>query len=95
MNMVVQVPCGFRAEIEQQYSGRLVRRIEAMAMPLASEEPGVDGFILFGDCEIEADVGVVPEDTTLVGANVVKRQVIDLGHGIDPTFHDIVLAPGA
>lgn len=90
MNMVIDVPCGFRAEIEQSYSDGLVRLVEAVALPLRSDEPGVDGFIIFSDCHVAALDRYVPEKPRLQGANVVRRDLIDLGFGVDETFEDWV-----
>lgn len=94
MNMVVEGPSAFRAEIEQTYSGGLRRQIEVVALPLLSEEVGVKGFILFGDCQIDARFDDPPSEATLLDANVTRRDLIDLGHGVDPSFVDIVqIAP--
>lgn len=92
MNMAIDVPCGFRAEIEQTYSDGLVRLIEALALPLVSAEPGVDGFILFADCHVEESDRFEPERRRWQGSNVLRRDLIDLGHGVDETFEDIVPA---
>ncbi|MEQ9641587.1 MAG: hypothetical protein RIM84_16300 [Alphaproteobacteria bacterium] len=92
MNMVIDVPCGFRAEIEQMHRDGVIRLSEAVALPLSSEEPGVDGFILFADSHIE-DVGSADPDPGgrfITGANVTRRDLIDLGFGVDETFEDLV-----
>lgn len=90
MNMVVEIPCAFRAEIEQSYSDGRARNIEAIALPLRSEEPEVDGFILFGDREFETSDRIFNDGVTLLGANVLRRDLIDLGFGVDDSFEDIV-----
>lgn len=90
MNMVVEGPSAFRAEIEQSYSAGLRRRVEAVALPLLSEEPGIDGFILFGDCQIGTDADDRLVQATLLDANVTCRDLIDLGWGVDENFVDIV-----
>jgi hypothetical protein len=89
MHMVIDQPCGFRAEIEQSYSDGRTRTVECLGLPLASEEPGVDGFILFADCQIGAGDSRF-EPTLILGANVVRRDLIDLGFGVDECFEDIV-----
>lgn len=90
MTMVVDVPCGFRAEIQQNYSDGSIRLVEAVGLPLTSDEPDVDGFILFGDRQIEYDIMTSRDDVSLLGANVVRRDLIDLGYGVDEQFEDLV-----
>ncbi|MBK8157771.1 MAG: hypothetical protein IPK59_02905 [Rhodospirillaceae bacterium] len=90
MHMVIETPCAFRAEIRQTYSGGHGLVIEATGFPLQSEEPGVDGFILFADQAIEPDMRFHDGHPQLVDANVIRRDLIDLGSGIDQTFEDIV-----
>lgn len=90
MNMVVDVPCAFRAEIQQDYSDGSIRLVEAVGFPLTSDEPGVDGFILFGDRQIDYDIMTSKDDVSLLGANVIRRDLIDLGFGVDEQFEDMV-----
>lgn len=107
MNMVIEVPCAFRAEIEQAYSDGTARLVEAVAFPLKSEQPGVDGFILFAESAIGAGVGGGTGGGTgageapwrpapgarLVGTTVTRRDLIDLGFGVDESFEDLVPGP--
>ncbi len=90
MRMVVTVPSGFRALIEQTYSSGEVVTTEAVGFPLRSEEPGIDGFILFSDQALERRAGVPATPPRLLGANVVRRDLIDLGFGVDTGFRDLV-----
>ena len=90
MNMVIDVPCAFRAEIEQTYSDGQTRMVEAVGFPLSSEEPGVDGFILFGDRQIDFSPMDPIVGPALSGANVLRRDLIDLGFGVDEGFQDMV-----
>ena len=90
MTMVVDVPCGFRAEIRQDYDNGSNRMIEAVGLPLSSDEPDVDGFILFGDRQIDFDPLASIDDTSLLGVNVIRRDLIDLGYGVDESFEDLV-----
>lgn len=90
MNMVVDVPCGFRAVIDQDYTVGPHRSIEAVGLPLRSGEPGVDGFIIFADEALDEAARGRRDDTSLVGANVVRRDLIDLGFGVDADFRDLV-----
>lgn len=90
MDMVVAVPCGFRAEIVQSYSTGRVIAVEAVGLPLLSSEPGVDGFILFADQAMPAPEAAAAEARRLLGANVLRRDLIDIGFGVDPEFRDLV-----
>lgn len=90
MHMVIDRQCAFRAEIEQRYTDGRSKVIEAFAAPLLSDEPGVDGFILFGDRVFVERRPVLDEGPLLQGANVVARDLIDLGRGVDPDFYDLV-----
>lgn len=92
MHMAIDVPCAFRAEIEQTYTTGLRRLVEATGFPLRSEQPGIDGFILFADCQIGEIAGATPAKTLLLGANVTRRDLIDLGFGVDEEFEDMVPA---
>lgn len=92
MNMVIDVPCGFRAEVAQTYSDGRVHLVEGVALPLASDEPDVDGFILFADCHVETREQFKRGGPSLQGAIVVRRDLIDLGHGVDETFEDWIPA---
>ncbi|MCR9176617.1 MAG: hypothetical protein NXI19_11530 [Alphaproteobacteria bacterium] len=92
MHMVVDVPSAFRADIAQQYSDGRARMIEVFAVPLGSDDPAVDGFILFADCEVSGPMVSLPTDRMLLGANVLARDLIDLGYGVDRSFVDRVVA---
>ena len=92
MHMVIDIPSSFRADIAQQYSDGRVRMIEALAVPLGSDDPDIDGFILFADCEVRRERSTLPTDRMLLGANVLARDLIDLGHGVDRDFVDRVIA---
>lgn len=90
MHMVIDQPLAFRAEIEQRYASGACLLIEALAVPLISAEPAVDGFILFVDRQVSELDLLSPEEGVLLGANVRRRDLIDLGHGIDESFVDLV-----
>ena len=92
MNMVIDVPSGFRAELAQTHADGRVRISEAVALPLASDEAGVDGFILFADSHLADDVLDNPADRGITGTNVLRRDLIDLGWGVDESFVDQVPA---
>jgi hypothetical protein len=90
MDMVVAVPSGFRAEIVQRYSGGRVRSVEAVGLPLLSAETGVDGFIVFADQALPATGRQDADASRMLGANVVRRDLIDIGFGVDEGFRDLV-----
>lgn len=82
METAITVPCGFRAVVEQTYSRGLTRRIEALGLPLSSDERGVDGFLIFADSVLSGPDPLTYSDQTWLGANLVHRDWIDLGFGI-------------
>ncbi len=90
MNMVSGRPMGFRADITQVYSSGEALTIESLGMPLASNEPGIQGFILFADEAQTRWDRRVEEGTRLLGANVVRRDLVDIGFGVDADFRDLV-----
>ncbi len=92
LNMVIDVPCAFRAELEQLYADNVVRRAEAVAFPLRSDQPGVDGFILFAESPLSPDQRPPDGKPWLIGTNVRRRDLIDIGFGTDETFEDMVQA---
>jgi hypothetical protein len=97
MRMVIEAPCGFRVEMEQSYGNGLSRLVEGAAFPLASAEPGADGFVLIADCEIAQGGGKalhasIQPGTTLLGTHIRRRDLIDIGFGVDETFVDMVPA---
>jgi hypothetical protein len=92
MEMAVRYPCGFRGLVTQDYEDGAVRTIEALCLPLADREPGIDGFLLFADQPVpDATVHRAP-GPRLLGANILRRDLIDLGFGVDADFVDLVRA---
>lgn len=92
MHMVIDTPCAFRAEIRQAYSGDISLMIEASGFPLRSSENGVDGFILFADQGIDKLDDLLTPHPVLQGATLERRDLIDLGFGIDEAFEDLIEA---
>jgi hypothetical protein len=90
MNMVIGRPMGFRADITQVYSSGEALTIETLGMPLASNESGVEGFILFADEAQSRWDRRLAAGTRLLGANVVRRDLVDIGFGVDADFRDLV-----
>ncbi len=90
MEMVVGIPCGFRADLEQVYSSGQSMQAEAVGLPLAPGRDGEDGQILFSD-QMTEDLGFsADKKQTLLGANLLQRDFVDLGFGIDQTYEDLV-----
>lgn len=90
MEMVVETPCGFRADLEQVYTSGQSTKAEAVGLPLAPARADEAGQILFSD-QMTDDLGFNPgEERTLLGANLLKRDMIDIGFGIDPSYEDLV-----
>ncbi|WP_193172208.1 PAS domain-containing protein [Nisaea nitritireducens] len=100
MDMAVSFPCAFRAELLQKYDNGEERRAEACAFPLLSDEPDIDGFILFANEDIDRTRRISVIRPVLTKSWVIHRELIDLGFGIDESFEDLVprdlmLAPPA
>lgn len=90
MEMVVETPCGFRADLEQVYTSGQTMRAEAIGLPLAPARDGEDGQILFSDQTTE-DLGFgVKQLKTLLGANLLSRDLVDIGFGVDIGYEDLV-----
>lgn len=88
MHMVIDTPCGFRAEIQQAFSDGRSILIEALALPIVKSTEEMDGMILFCDQAIERLDSPGREKSAYLGSNVVHRDLIDLGFGIDKEFRD-------
>ena len=90
METVVGIPCGFRADLEQVYSTGQTAQAEAVGLPLAPARDGEYGQILFSD-QTTDDLGFGPEKKqTLLGANLLQRDFVDLGYGTDMSHEDLV-----
>lgn len=90
MNMVIDVPCAFRVDVERHYSNGLSAMVEAIGLPLLSDESDVDGFIIFADEGLDLRPELTLNSSRLFDANVTHRDLIDLGFGVDKTFVDLV-----
>lgn len=90
MNMVVTVPCGFRSEVLEVNSSGQRNMVEVLGLPLASEEPGIDGFVLCAVGPLDPSERPRERGVWVAGTNVVSRELIDLGAGVDVDFVDTV-----
>ncbi len=87
---VVGIPSAFRVIIEQTYSAGRTAHLEVFAAPLRSDEKGVDGFAIFAAQPIAPIHFGREDDRIVLGANIVERNLIDIGFGVDETFSDVV-----
>lgn len=92
MEMVLRIPCGFRALVQQVYDDGATRTIETLGLPLADREPGIDGFILFADQALPDPATYQSPGKRWLGASLQRRDLIDLGFGVDRDFVDLVRA---
>ena len=91
MEMIVRTPCAFRVELLQQYDDGEDRRAESCVFPLLSDEPDVDGFALFANSEIDTPRSQAATRPVLKKVQIVRRDLIDIGFGLDEGFKDLVL----
>lgn len=87
---VVALPSAFRVVIEQRYSGGRTANLEVLAVPLRSDEPGVDGFTVFAAQLVSPLNFRSSDDRMVLGANIIERDLIDIGFGVNGAFVDIV-----
>lgn len=92
MEMAVRRPCGFRALVQQVYDDGATRTTETLGLPLADREPGIDGFILFADQALPDPTAYQAPGKRWLGTNLLRRDLIDLGFGVDADFVDLVTA---
>jgi len=97
MRRAVEVPCGYRVDEEQRFADGSYRMVEALVLPLRSEEAGVDGFVVAASHVTEAHrridaLGDAGRPAEMVGSIVVRRDLLDLGHGVDDGLFDLVPA---
>jgi hypothetical protein len=78
MNMAIDIPCGFRADIRHDYEHGRTRDFESLLLPLLSGEEGVDGFLI-GSSQLSGDDAgkVLPSERSL-GNNILTRDLVDL-----------------
>ncbi len=90
MTMVVSIPSSFHCLIEQRYSSGETVMIESIGFPLASDDPAIEGFILFVEDAVSRWNRLEEPGARLLGANVTLRNLIDIGFGVDETYRDLV-----
>lgn len=90
MEMMVSRPCGYLARVRQEFASGRTIIVETVALPLAPSRPGDDGQVVMTDTPVEYAGITLERDRVLLSADVVKRDLIDLGHGVDENFEDLV-----
>lgn len=95
MRRAVEVPCGYRVDEEQRFADGSFRMVEALVLPLRSEEAGIEGFVVVSshttDARRRSGGGTDPgRRAEMVGSIVVRRDLLDLGHGVDDGLFDLV-----
>lgn len=93
IEMVAAVPCGFRVDLLQCFSNGTTVEAEACAFPLRSDEPDIDGFVLFADEQLDPPAHLRARKPELLESVVLRRDLIDLGFGVDEGFVDLVRNP--
>lgn len=92
MEMLVRYPCGYLANVRQEYmSGRIII-VETLALPLLRSRGPDDGQVVLCDTPIGTAGATLERDRVLLSADVVNRDLIDLGFGVDEDFRDLVAA---
>jgi len=90
MEMLVRYPCGYLANVRQEYTSGRTIIVETLALPLLPSRDSDDGQIVLCDTPI-GNMGTTWErDRVLLSADIVNRDLIDLGFGVDEDFRDLV-----
>ncbi len=90
---MIDLPYGYRMLVEQVYEERRNATVEILALPLLSTEPGIDGFSLLASDIVKPHKfsPIPPRDSGIsLGANVLERDLIDLGFGVPDSFEELV-----
>lgn len=90
MEMIVRYPCGYLANVKQQFVNGRTILVETVAFPLSSSRDGEVGQIILADTPIRDEGIRFDRNTVMLSADVVYRDLIDLGYGVDEEFTDVV-----
>lgn len=90
MHMAIDTPCAFRVEAKHRYDDGRTRIFESLLVPLASEESGVDGFLIGSSQPIGEDSEKILPTGKSSGNVILCRDLIDIGFGVDDSFYDLV-----
>lgn len=90
MEMLVRYPCGYLANVKQEYTSGRTIIVETLALPLLRSREPDDGQVVLCDTPI-GNVGTTLErERVLLSADIVNRDLIDLGFGVDEDFRDLI-----
>lgn len=93
MEMIVRQPCGYLAHVKQEFlNGRNIV-VETIAFPLRASRADEDGQVLLTDTPIKDEGISFDREKVLLSADVLRRDLIDLGFGVDEDFYDLVTDP--
>ena len=89
MNSVSQ-PFGYWVVYDLAFPSGITRRAESICMPLGSDRPGTRGHLLsvevpYGSSRLHSQDLQSP-----LYLNIVSRKLIDLGHGVDLNYMDLL-----
>jgi len=90
MEMLVRYPCAYLAQVRQEFTSGRTIIVETVAFPLASSRTEDDGQVILTDTPIGDAETMLDRDKVLLSADVLRRDLIDLGYGVDETFEDLV-----
>ncbi len=90
MEMLVRYPCAYLARVRQEFTSGRTIIVETTAFPLAPSRHGDDGQVILTDTPIENAGTTLDRDKVLLSADVLQRDLIDLGYGVDAEFEDLV-----
>lgn len=90
MEMLVRYPCAYLARVRQEFTSGRTIIVETVAFPLASSRPEDDGQVILTDTPIGDAESALDRNRALLSADVVQRDLIDLGFGVDEDFEDLV-----
>lgn len=90
MEMMVSRPCGYLAKVRQEFASGRTIVVETVALPLAPSRAGDDGQVVLTDTPTKFAGITLEKKKVLLSADVVQRDLIDLGYGVDEDFEDLV-----
>lgn len=90
MEMIVRVPCGYLANVKQEFMNGRTIVVETIAFPLGASREEEDGQVIMADTPIKEERITFDREKVLLSADVVWRDLIDLGNGVDESFVDLV-----
>lgn len=90
MEMIVRYPCGYLANVKQEFMNGQTIIVETIAFPLKATREDEDGQVIMTDTPIRREGVTYDREKVLLSADVLRRDLIDLGYGVDEDFVDLV-----